>query len=95
MGKHEHSPGDGERGPSPKAGMDTQGGHGDQAGPGGGLGSALVSSSTWFSTWNWIRSSVLARDHTLTLPSSLHVAQWDVLGLKTTSFTCKKPASPR
>lgn len=35
---------------------------------------------------------MLARDHTLTLPSSLHVAQWDVLGLKTTSFTCKEPA---
>lgn len=44
--------------------------------------------STWFSTWNWITSSMLAKDHTLTLPSSPHVAQWDSLGLKTTSFTC-------
>lgn len=43
--------------------------------------------STWLSTWNWISSSMLATLHTLTLPSSLHVAQWDSLGLKTTSFT--------
>lgn len=47
--------------------------------------------STWLSTWNWISSSVLATHHTLTLPSSLHVAQWDSLGLKATSFTCEEP----
>ena len=46
--------------------------------------------STWLSTWNWISSSMLATLHTLTLPSSLHVAQWDSLGLKTTSFTCEE-----
>lgn len=84
-----------DRSPAPRLGWTLWGGHGHhQAGPGCGLGSAPVPPSTWFSTWNWIRSSMLARDHTLTLPSSLHVAQWDPLGLKTTSFTCREPASP-
>lgn len=41
----------------------------------------------WFSTCNWITNSMLVKDHTLMLPSSQHVAQWDSLGLKTTSFT--------
>lgn len=84
-----------DRSPAPRLGWTLWGGHGHhQAGPGCGLGSAPVPPSTWFSTWNWTRSSMLARDHTLTLPSSPHVAQWDALGLKTTSFTCREPASP-
>ena len=36
---------------------------------------------------------MLAKDHTLKLPSLLHVAQRDPPGLKTTSFTCEEPAA--
>lgn len=51
----------------------------------------LGSPCAWFSPWNWITSSIMGSVHTHLLPSSLHVAQWDSLGLKIASFTCRAP----
>lgn len=91
------------RGPSPKAANRHQQGQREGSGAGGAKGGrsaflgtspqTLEPHSTWFSTCNWITNSMLVKDHTLMLPSSQHVAQWDSLGLKTTSFTCREPAS--
>lgn len=79
------------KGPRPKATDRHQGWTEDEAaGVPGVHPSPRRPPSTWLSTWNWISSSMLATLHTLTLPSSLHVAQWDSLGLKTTSFTCEE-----